>query len=283
MKGKQGTKSKKSNARNANILIGLAVVLIAAMIYQFVYVPLEAKKLELEERKSQVTLTYDLQMSSTGQLGNLLKQEEELASALARYSDTFYGFVDQEEFIFLLNNISSQYGLTVTNVTFLNVEAAMNVEAVFPIDFVSLQLPKEAEENESSNITERLNKVYQEYRRTTIEVNFKGSYDQLYDTVSKIKASSPKICLAGIEIDSENVDTSLNEALASKTPKALEEVIGSIDETVTGKLVLEIILSPLLEGKMPEKDMQKSSGDWNGILDNPFDTSNFVSGTVRLE
>lgn len=108
----------KISKKERNLLLMVGLILIAFLFFNFIFKPQQAKLTAVKEEHYNKNLELTMKQQKIDNYGNTeltLKKEKEEILPLA---ETYFGKVDQEEFIVLLNRLSEESGVNFNELVF---------------------------------------------------------------------------------------------------------------------------------------------------------------------
>ncbi len=169
----------KLSKNEKRLLLGLALVLVVAAYYYFMYQPRVLEIEQLEQDKVDKQLEYDNLFAKAAQKEQLEAKLKEYKESIKKLAPKFYGELSQEEFMLIVNDFTTEAELEVDGYTYTD------AEMTFGEFLVDITKTEDSEVMfESLGVSEEFlaDPVYTQ----TANFNFKGDYQKLRNYLMKL-------------------------------------------------------------------------------------------------
>lgn len=209
----RGQTLMKISSREKNLLILLLMATGIYLFYTFVYVPQTFKLDTLKQEEQAKQAQYAQMQALVSSEGNVDLEIETLKNELLPVARTYFGEVDQEETIVILDEFSRKADLDIqgirfsepvkTNLTDLKASEAAEQGQVAP-PAPAPETTEGAEANPEGQAAEVAHQVpVDNFTTRAVEVEFEGNYDKLMDYLVEVGSYYKRISSYSIELKSD--------------------------------------------------------------------------------
>lgn len=252
----------KISKKEKNLLLTVVLIIVALLFYFYIYKPQSNKLVQLKEEVYQKQMMLTMKQEKVKNIGEMELQLKKAKEQILPLAETYFGKVDQEEFIVLLNNLSEN-----SNIHFSKLEFKEGFKDMQDGEVLTPKTKEEESQNsappeQTSSTAETANNSTAEnpnqatplsaeedfYKQQfgNIELllataDFKGTYEEMTKMINLMDLNPENIVSSSFEWKKPDLE------VRGTSKDNLEKNKSTVDSIIEGKILLQFYRVPNID------------------------------------